>query len=130
MGGKGATQNGAGTQKLSRSFHSVSDTGEVMKQGYTYILANKPNGTLYIGVTSDIERRIWEHKTKTRPGFSKKYGTDRLVYLETYDRIDDAIRREKQLKHWNRKWKLALIEGQNPHWKDLAATLDPRSSRG
>ena len=77
-----------------------------MKQGYVYILTNKRNGTLYIGVTSDIERRIWEHKTGRFEGFSKQYGLKRLVYLEMTEHIEDAIHREKCIKRWKRAWKL------------------------
>lgn len=91
--------------------------------GYVYILASQRNGTLYIGVTSDMGRRIWEHREGLAEGFTKKYGVKTLVYCETVDRIDDAIRREKQLKEWKRVWKVKLIESANPDWKDLAGTL-------
>lgn len=95
-----------------------------MKRGYTYILTNFYNGTLYIGVTSDIARRIWEHKTGAHDGFSQRYKLKRLVYLEEFDRIEDAIIREKQLKRWKRQWKINLINRQNPRWLDLAAEMD------
>lgn len=91
--------------------------------GYVYILASQRNGTLYIGVTSDMGRRVWEHREGLAEGFTKKYGVKTLVYCETFDRIDDAIRREKQLKEWKRVWKVKLIESANPDWKDLAGTL-------
>lgn len=91
--------------------------------GYVYILASKRNGTLYIGVTSDIGRRIYEHREGLVEGFSKLYGVKTLVYYEVFDRIDDAIYREKQLKKWNRSWKLELIEASNPDWQDLSSTL-------
>ncbi|OGY46690.1 MAG: hypothetical protein A3J65_00215 [Candidatus Buchananbacteria bacterium RIFCSPHIGHO2_02_FULL_45_11b] len=86
---------------------------------FVYILASKRNGTLYVGVTNDIFRRVEEHKSKEIPGFTGKYGVDKLVYYEEFDYIDDAIYREKQLKKWWRKWKLDLIEEENPTWRDL-----------
>lgn len=88
-------------------------------QSYTYIIANKRNGTLYIGVTGNLAKRIYEHKEKLVDGFSKKYGLDRLVYYEIYEDIQPAIQREKQLKKWNRSWKIELIEKKNPNWNDL-----------
>ena len=91
--------------------------------GYVYILASQKLGTLYIGVTSNIGRRIWEHREGLVDGFTKQYGIKTLVYLETFDRIDDAIFREKQLKKWNRQWKINLIEAANPDWKDLSSSL-------
>ena len=87
---------------------------------YVYIMASKRNGTLYIGMTNDIERRIAEHKSGLVPGFTQKYGVKMLVWLEEYQRINEAIRREKQLKNWHRAWKIALIEKTNPQWRDLA----------
>ena len=89
-------------------------------QYYIYILSNKKNGTLYIGVTNDLERRVFEHKNKPIKGFTKKYGLNKLVYFESHQFIDDAIKREKQLKNWNRQWKIALIEENNPNWNDLS----------
>ncbi len=90
-----------------------------MKEGYVYILANQRNGTLYIGVTADLRKRIHEHKIGTVPGFTSKYGVKELVYYECSASISGAIQREKQLKKWKREWKLALIEATNPHWEDL-----------
>ena len=84
-----------------------------------YILSNKKNGTLYIGVTSNLLRRIYEHKNKIIKGFSSKYGVDKLVYYEVFNDVYYAISREKQLKKWERKWKLRLIEEQNHNWNDL-----------
>ena len=89
------------------------------KQPAVYILASKRNGTLYIGVTSDLQKRSWEHKNDLLEGFTKKYGVHRLVYFELHDTMVSAITREKQLKKWNRAWKLELIEQGNPDWKDL-----------
>ena len=89
------------------------------KQGYIYILANKKRGTLYIGVTGNLSKRIHEHKTKVVAGFSKQYNLDKLVYYEVSDTIDEAIGREKQLKNWHRQWKINLIEHTNPDWGDL-----------
>ena len=89
------------------------------KYYYVYILTNKINGTLYIGVTSDLIKRIWEHKNKFVDGFTKKYEVDKLVYFEQYRDPINAIKREKRLKKYNRKWKMELIEKENPDWKDL-----------
>ncbi len=86
---------------------------------YVYILTNKPKGVLYIGVTSHLARRIYEHREKTIKGFSRKYNLDKLVYIEEYQRPLDAISREKQLKNWQRQWKIELIESINPGWNDL-----------
>lgn len=85
-----------------------------------YILTNKKNETLYIGMTNNLERRIFEHKNKSVEGFTKKYGVDKLVYFEVYQYVNDAITREKRLKSWNRQWKIGLIEEENSNWKDLA----------
>ncbi|HEX9214115.1 MAG TPA: GIY-YIG nuclease family protein [Bradyrhizobium sp.] len=86
---------------------------------YVYLLASKKYGTLYIGVTNDIVRRIHEHKSKVVAGFSKRYSVDRLVWFEIYDDPVAAIEREKELKKWRREWKVRLIEKQNPQWIDL-----------
>jgi len=88
------------------------------KQPAVYILASKRNGTLYIGVTSDIIKRTWEHKNDSVEGFTKRYRVHRLVYYELHEDMESAIRREKQMKKWNRDWKLELIEKQNPDWRD------------
>ena len=90
-----------------------------MKKGYVYILTNKTHTTLYIGVTSNLEKRIYEHKNHLIDGFSSKYNTEELVYYEISDDITTAIAREKQLKKWNRAWKERLINKVNPEWKDL-----------
>ncbi len=90
-----------------------------MKNGYVYIVTNKPFGTLYIGVTSNLIKRIWEHKEKRIEGFTKRYGLDLLVYYEMHEQIESAINREKQMKEWNRNWKLRQIMEMNPDWKDL-----------
>lgn len=90
-------------------------------QYYVYILSNKKNGTLYIGITNDLERRIFEHKTKLIGGFSQKYDLNILVYFEQFQNVNDAIKREKQLKNWNRQWKIDLIEKKNMNWIDLAS---------
>ena len=89
------------------------------KNYYVYILASKRNGTLYIGVTNNLKRRIYEHKRKIQESFTNKYGVDKLVWHEHTQDIESAIGREKQLKNWERKWKLELIEKTNPMWKDL-----------
>lgn len=90
-----------------------------MPQYYVYILCSEKNGTLYIGVTCDLARRVYEHKTKGITGFTAKYSVDRLVYAEEYESVYDALKREKLLKQWNRKWKIDLIEKVNPDWDDL-----------
>ena len=88
---------------------------------YIYILANDRNGTIYIGVTSDLEKRIKQHKTKMyEQSFTAKYSIDKLVYYESTESSESAIAREKQLKNWTRQWKLDLIEKENPQWKDLS----------
>jgi putative endonuclease len=86
---------------------------------YVYILANKPNGTLYIGVTNDLVRRVWEHRTDAVEGFTRKYGVHALVYFEALDDPRSAIEREKKLKRWRRAWKISLIVKDNPEWRDL-----------
>jgi putative endonuclease len=90
---------------------------------FVYILASRLGGTLYIGVTNDLVRRVYEHKNKLVAGFTAKYGVDRLVHFEAFERIEDAINREKQLKKWNRAWKIRLIEERNPNWDDLYPTI-------
>lgn len=89
------------------------------KQYYVYILFNKKNGTLYVGVTNDLVKRVWQHKNKVVDGFTKQYGIDKLGYYEVFNDINSAISREKQLKGGNRKTKLELIELNNPNWNDL-----------
>ena len=89
------------------------------KTGTVYLLASQRNGTLYLGVTSDLVSRVRQHKEGATPGFSKRYGVDRLVWFEEHPRVADAIVREKQLKKWRRAWKLELIEASNPGWLDL-----------
>ncbi|WP_434050650.1 MAG: GIY-YIG nuclease family protein [Roseibium sp.] len=87
---------------------------------YDYILASGRNGTLYLGVTTNLGRRLYEHQNGLLGGFSKRYGVTRLVYVEEHPRVDDAIMREKQLKGWRRAWKIELIEASNPEWSDLS----------
>jgi putative endonuclease len=90
-----------------------------MKRFFVYILANDRNGTLYTGVTSNLVQRIWQHKEKAVPGFTKQYNVGRLVYFAELATAEAAITREKHIKKWNRAWKLRLIEEQNPGWDDL-----------
>ena len=90
-----------------------------MKKPYVYILASKPNGTLYIGVTSDLVKRVWEHKNDRAEGFTKQYNIHRLVWYEAHETMENAIVREKAMKKWNRAWKIELIEKSNPLWTDL-----------
>lgn len=95
-----------------------------------YILASRPRGTLYIGVTSDLVKRLWQHRDGVTGGFAAKYRVHRLVRYEMFGDMEQAILREKQLKRWHRQWKINLIESENPHWDDLAVGLgfDPLAS--
>lgn len=95
------------------------------KQFYVYILASKRNGTLYVGVTSALVDRVWQHKTKVVEGFTAKYGVDRLVYFEPHADAAAAIAREKAIKKWRRAWKVDLIEKDNPEWRDLYPEIVP-----
>jgi putative endonuclease len=104
-----------------------------MRNYFTYILASQKNGTLYIGVTNNLLKRIDEHRNKKASAFTKKYNVNKLVYYEECGDINAAIQREKQLKNWKRSWKIKLIEDFNPEWKDLydkLMGLDPGSSPG
>jgi len=90
-----------------------------MKNYYVYIMSSKRNGTLYTGVTSDLIRRVWQHKLGETPGFTSRYKVDQLVYYEIHENVMMAISREKNIKAWKRNWKLRLIEQHNPDWIDL-----------
>lgn len=90
---------------------------------YVYLLASKPYGTLYVGVTTDLAGRVWQHKSKAVSGFTAGYGIDRLVWFETHTSAEAAIQREKRIKEWKRDWKINLIERDNPHWIDLSSSL-------
>jgi putative endonuclease len=90
-----------------------------MKHPVVYIVASKNNGTLYVGVTSDLVKRIWQHKNHVVTGFTEEYEVNQLVYFEQFDDMTNAITREKVLKKWNRAWKIRLIEKSNPNWLDL-----------
>jgi len=90
---------------------------------FVYILASRRNGTLYIGLTDNLARRVWEHQSGAIPGFTKKYGVKMLVWYELHDSRESAFQRERQLKKWNRAWKLKLIERRNPTWRDLLDEL-------
>jgi putative endonuclease len=103
-------QRRAGIQKSGK---------EMDTQYFVYILASKRNGTLYVGVTSALAKRIWEHKNGAVEGFTKEHGVKTLVYYEGHKDVEQAIRREKRLKRWDRRWKLELIEKDNPEWRDL-----------
>jgi putative endonuclease len=94
-----------------------------MRGGWVYILTNRPNGTLYIGVTTDLPRRVAEHKAGAVPGFTSRYKLDRLIYAEHHEDIRDAIQRERTMKTWRRAWKVRLIHGANPNWDDLSNRL-------
>ena len=94
-----------------------------MDSAFVYILTNKPYGTLYVGVTSDLLKRIWEHKSDAGEGFTKRHGLKRLVWYEMHESIVAAITREKQIKEWHRDWKINLIQEANPDWHDLYERL-------
>jgi len=94
-----------------------------MRDYFVYMLASRRNGTLYVGVTSDLARRTDQHRNKVVPGFTKRYDVNLLVWYESFGDINDAIAREKQIKGWNRAWKVRLIEKENSGWNDLAANL-------
>jgi len=97
---------------------------DMMKLPCVYLLASRRNGTLYVGVTSDLVKRVWQHKNDLVEGFSKQYGVHMLVWYEPHETMESAIKREKSLKKWNRKWKLDLIEQSNPQWQDLFNDLN------
>ena len=94
-----------------------------MADYFVYVLTNKPRGTLYVGVTNNLIRRIYEHREGAAPGFTKRYGLKQLVHFERYDAPALAIQREKNIKHWSRIWKLQLVESSNPKWRDLYSDI-------
>src|SRR5689334_8551034 len=101
------------------------DPCPVRTMPFVYLLASKPYGTLYVGSTFGLARRVWQHKTRAIPGFTAKYDVDRLVWFETHERLETALVRERQIKKWKRDWKINLIERENPHWADLYPSLSP-----
>lgn len=94
------------------------------KHPAVYIMTNEPYGTLYVGITTNLQQRVWDHKHKTHKGFTEKYNLDRLVWFEMHEEVVRAIEREKQLKNWKRDWKVELIEKDNPAWLDLTKRWD------
>jgi putative endonuclease len=90
---------------------------------YVYLLASKPNGTLYVGSTNDLVRRVWEHKMKAVPGFTARYGVHNLVWFECHETLEPAMQRERRIKGWKRRWKTELIERENPKWTDLYSEI-------
>ncbi len=107
-----------------RARPTILKVSQIMpNQYYIYMLTNKPNGVLYVGVTNDLIRRVYEHKNHLAKGFTQKYQLDKLVWFEQTEDINSAITREKQLKNWKRQWKIELIEKQNPSWQDLYANI-------
>jgi putative endonuclease len=110
---------------LSLSFRGASESGIRTPQQmyYVYLTASKKHGTLYLGVTNDLVRRIYEHRTKATRGFTAQYDVTHLVWFEVYDDPVTAISREKELKKWRRDWKIRLIEEENPHWLDLYSSI-------
>ncbi|MGE0745222.1 MAG: GIY-YIG nuclease family protein [Rhodospirillales bacterium] len=94
-----------------------------MSGGWVYIMTNRPDGTLYVGVTNDLLRRVWEHREGLFDGFTKRHGLTRLVYFEQFEHISAAIQREQNMKHWSRTWKVRRILAFNPDWNDLFETL-------
>jgi len=105
---------------MKLNFSTLAVMHKLNHQYYLYILSNKFNGTLYIGVSNNLERRMFEHKNKLIEGFTKRYNLNRLLYFETFQYANDAIKREKNLKKWKRQWKIDLIETSNPNWRDLS----------
>ena len=93
------------------------------REAWLYIMANRPNGTIYVGITSDLMRRAWEHRTGAISGLTKRYGLKRLVYLERHETMPSAIMREKNVKSWPRAWRVRLITSSNPNWDDLYETI-------
>ena len=106
---------------LVPAIHVLEDSS--MKGGWVYILTNRANGVLYVGVTNNLIRRVYEHRTGAVPGFTKRYGLKMLVYFEGHDDIRLAIQREHNMKHWSRTWKVRLILRENPQWRDLFPEL-------
>ena len=94
-----------------------------MRGGWVYIMTNRPNGTLYVGTTTNLARRVWEHRNDAADGFTKRYGLRRLLYAERHDDILAAKQRERNIKHWPRAWKARLIHIENPDWQDLYRRL-------
>jgi putative endonuclease len=94
-----------------------------MMGGYVYLMTNRPNGIIYVGVTNDIVRRAYEHRSDAVDGFTRRYGLKRLVHFEQFETIRDAIQREHNIKHWPRAWKVRLIVANNPDWNDLFETI-------
>jgi putative endonuclease len=94
-----------------------------VRPGYVYLMASQRNGTLYLGCSSDLRARVWHHRNKVVPGFSKEHGCTLLVWYEAHDDIQTARLRERQMKKWKREWKLELIERDNPQWKDMFDSL-------
>lgn len=97
--------------------------GAMRKPGYVYIMASARNGTIYVGVTSDLAARAWQHRTGAIDGFTRQYGCTLLVWYEAHDDLENARLRERQIKKWNRQWKLSAIERMNPEWRDLYPTI-------
>ena len=108
---------------LVPGIHDLQHGNMRERGGWVYIMTNRPNGTLYLGVTGDIVRRAWQHREGLVEGFTKRHGLTRLVYAERHEDIASAIQRERTMKHWPRTWKVRLIHEQNPHWDDLYETL-------
>ena len=107
------------------AFAGMSGGGGVRGMAfYVYIVASQRNGTIYIGSTDSLRRRVWEHKTKAVPGFTSTYGCDKLVWFEVFETRSGAFQRERSVKEWRRSWKLMLIEEANPTWQDLYEDLD------
>ena len=110
----------AGIHNRQKQFRIQMQMFKTIHQYYVYILASNKNGTLYIGMTNDLETRVLQHKQKVNEGFTSKYDVSKLVYFESHQYVNDAIKRETQLKKWNCQWKINLIEEENKDWKDLS----------
>jgi putative endonuclease len=121
MAGHSRSKNGVASLAYVPAIHVLHD--RMMKNGYVYFLTNRPNGILYVGVTSNLIQRVYQHRIGAAAGFKKRYGLKRLVYFEVFDNIRSAIQREHNIKHWSRTWKVRLILENNPEWNDLYDTL-------
>jgi putative endonuclease len=121
MTGRRPRVNQLRSSDVAQFIHVIYLAG--MRSGWVYIMTNRPNGTLYTGVTSNIARRAYEHRNGLIAGFTKRYSLTRLVFMEPYEDIRQAIQRERNMKHWSRAWKVKLILDANPEWRDLYSDL-------
>jgi putative endonuclease len=123
MRASSARMTGGPRMTMTRLVKVVSIIYGSVMTAWVYIMTNRRNGTLYIGVTASLAARVWQHKTGSEPSFTRRYGLSQLVYAERHEEMIRAIQREKTMKHWPRAWKIAAIEGLNPEWTDLSGSL-------